>query len=174
MLDRPNPINGVDVAGPMLDIGEESFVGFHHLPVRHGMTIGELAKMFRAELNLDLELDVIRCQGWKRNTFWDSTGLVWVNPSPNMRCLTQAMLYPGIGLIETTNISVGRGTNTPFEVIGAPWIQPRPLAVALNSCEIPGVTFVPIRFTPNSSKYENQSCGWHQHRHHRLGSCSSH
>ncbi|MEO2026106.1 MAG: DUF1343 domain-containing protein [Fuerstiella sp.] len=159
VLDRPNPINGVDVAGPMLDAGEKSFVGFHHLPVRHGMTIGELAQMFRTELKLDLKLDVIRCDGWQRDTLWDATGLVWVNPSPNMRCLTQALLYPGIGLIETTNISVGRGTDTPFEVIGAPWIQPRQLAGALNAREIPGVAFVPIRFAPTSSKYANQPCG---------------
>jgi uncharacterized protein YbbC (DUF1343 family) len=159
VLDRPNPINGVDVAGPMLDAGEESFVGFHHLPVRHGMTIGELAQMFRKELKLNLKLDVIRCEGWKRDTLWDATGLVWVNPSPNMRCLTQALLYPGIGLIETTSISVGRGTDTPFEVIGAPWIRPRQLAAALNARAIPGVTFVPIRFAPQSSKYANEACG---------------
>lgn len=159
VLDRPNPINGVDVAGPMLDAGEESFVGFHHLPVRHGMTIGELAQMFRTELKLDLKLDVVRCDGWRRDTLWDATGLVWVNPSPNMRCLTQALLYPGIGLIETTNISVGRGTDTPFEVIGAPWIQSRQLAGALNARTIPGVAFVPIRFAPKSSKYVDQPCG---------------
>jgi len=159
VLDRPNPINGVDVAGPMLDAGEESFVGFHHLPVRHGMTIGELALMIHSELKLDLELEVIRCDGWKRNTLWDATGLVWVNPSPNMRCLTQALLYPGIGLIETTNISVGRGTDTPFEVLGAPWIQPRELAGALNAHGFPGVAFVPIRYTPSSSKHANLPCG---------------
>jgi uncharacterized protein YbbC (DUF1343 family) len=159
VLDRPNPINGIDVAGPMLDPGEESFVGFHHLPVRHGMTIGELALMIRTERKLDLDLDIVRCNGWKRNTLWDATGLVWVNPSPNMRCLTQALLYPGIGLIETTNISVGRGTDTPFEVIGAPWIQSRELAAALNGQALPGVTFVPIRYTPTSSKYVDQQCG---------------
>ena len=159
VLDRPNPINGVDVAGPMLDAGKESFVGFHHLPVRHGMTIGELALMFRKELKLDLKLDVVSCEGWSRNSFWDETGLVWTNPSPNMRCLTQALLYPGIGLIETTNISVGRGTDTPFEVIGAPWIQPRQLASALNARQIPGVSFVPIMFTPSSSKHANEKCG---------------
>ncbi|MCP4513358.1 MAG: DUF1343 domain-containing protein, partial [Fuerstiella sp.] len=108
---------------------------------------------------MDLKLDVIRCDGWKRDTLWDATGLVWVNPSPNMRCLTQALLYPGIGLIETTNISVGRGTDTPFEVIGATWIQPRQLAGALNARAIPGVTFVPIRFAPKSSKYADEACG---------------
>lgn len=159
VLDRPNPINGADAAGPMLDSGKESFVGFHHLPVRHGMTIGELAQMFRTELSLKLDLQIIRCDGWDRDEFWDTTGLVWVNPSPNMRCLTQALLYPGIGLIETTNLSVGRGTDTPFEVIGAPWIQPRRLAAALNANNVPGVTFIPVRFTPESSKYAKQECG---------------
>lgn len=159
VLDRPNPINGVDVAGPMLDPGKESFVGFHSLPVRHGMTIGELALMFRKELKLDLQLEVIPCEGWNRKNFWDATGLQWTNPSPNMRCLTQALLYPGIGMIETSNISVGRGTDTPFEVIGAPWIQSRQLAAALNKQQIPGVAFVPIEFTPSSSKYVGEQCG---------------
>ncbi|APZ92069.1 exo-beta-N-acetylmuramidase NamZ family protein [Fuerstiella marisgermanici] len=159
VLDRPNPINGVDVAGPMLDAGQESFVGFHSLPVRHGMTIGELAMMFKSELKLEVDLQVVKCEQWKRDMFWDGTGLVWVNPSPNMRCLTQALLYPGIGMIETTNISVGRGTDTPFEVIGATWIQPRQLAAALNAQNVPGVVFVPIRYSPASSKYADEVCG---------------
>ncbi len=159
VLDRPNPINGLDVAGPMLDAGEESFVGFHYLPIRHGMTIGELATMFNKELNLKLDLHIIRCEGWKRNQFWDANDLVWVNPSPNMRSLTQALLYPGIGMIETTNLSVGRGTDTPFEVIGAPWIDARELAFKLNQRSIPGVSFVPIRFTPKSSKHKDEVCG---------------
>lgn len=159
VLDRPNPINGVDVAGPMLDAGQESFVGFHSLPVRHGMTIGELAMMFKSELKLEVDLQVVKCEQWKRDMFWDGTGLVWVNPSPNMRCLTQALLYPGIGMIETTNISVGRGTDTPFEVIGATWIQPRQLAAALNAQNVPGVAFVPIRYSPASSKYADEVCG---------------
>lgn len=159
VLDRPNPINGRDVAGPMLDPGRESFVAFHRLPVRHGMTTGELARMFRSELSLELDLQVIPCEGWKRSDYWDATGLVWVNPSPNMRCLTQALLYPGIGLVETTNLSVGRGTDTPFEIIGAPWINPRRLAASLNERQIPGVTFVPVRFTPESSKYAGELCG---------------
>ncbi|WP_417851923.1 exo-beta-N-acetylmuramidase NamZ domain-containing protein [Thalassoglobus sp.] len=159
VLDRPNPINGINVAGPMLDAGEESFVGYHHLPVRHGMTTGELAMMLNKELKLNLNLHVVKCEGWQRNQFWDETSLVWVNPSPNMRCLTQALLYPGIGLIETTNLSVGRGTDTPFEVIGAPWINPRELADALNRQETPGVSYVPIRYTPSSSKYKDEECG---------------
>ncbi len=158
VLDRPNPINGVDVVGPMLDPKAESFVGFHRLPVRHGMTIGELARMFKQELKLDLELQVIPCEGWNRRDYWDATGLTWVNPSPNMRSLTQALLYPGIGLIETTNVSVGRGTDTPFEVVGAPWMNGRELAAALNEKRMPGVTFVPIEFTPTSTKFTNEPC----------------
>lgn len=159
VLDRPNPINGVDVAGPILDAGKESFVGFHRIPVRHGMTVGELAMMFKAELKLDLDLQIIPCEGWRRGDAWDATGLTWINPSPNMRSLTEAFLYPGIGLLETTNVSVGRGTDTPFEVIGAPWLDGRKLAVELNARSIPGTSFVPIHFTPTSSKFEGKRCG---------------
>jgi uncharacterized protein YbbC (DUF1343 family) len=159
VLDRPNPIGGTHVAGPMLDRGRESFVGFHRLPVRHGMTAGELAMMFKAELKLDLDLQVIECEGWWRSDAWDATGLTWVNPSPNMRGLTQAFLYPGIGLLETTNLSVGRGTDTPFEVIGAPWLDGRKLAAELALRNIPGVSFVPIEFAPSSSKFSGEKCG---------------
>jgi uncharacterized protein YbbC (DUF1343 family) len=159
VLDRPNPINGVDLAGPMLDQGKESFVGFHRLPVRHGMTIGELARLFRQERKLELKLTVIPCEGWERKQAWDATGLVWVNPSPNMRSLTQAWLYPGIGLLETTNLSVGRGTDTPFEVVGAPWLDGVRLADALRPLAIPGAAFVPIEFTPTASKFVDQKCG---------------
>lgn len=158
VLDRPNPINGVDVAGPMLDKGRESFVAFHRLPVRHGMTVGELARLFKAELKLELELEVIECEGWRRGDYFDATGLTWINPSPNMRNLTQAVLYPGIGLLETTNVSVGRGTDTPFEILGAPWLDGRKLASELNQRNIPGVRFVPIEFTPSSSKFEGKLC----------------
>lgn len=158
VLDRPNPINGVDVAGPMLDPGKESFVGFHRIPVRHGMTTGELAVMFKSERKLDLDLQIIPCEGWRRREAWDDTGLLWVNPSPNMRSLTEALLYPGVGLLETTNVSVGRGTDTPFEVVGAPWIDARRLATELHARNIPGVTFVPIEFTPTSSKFANETC----------------
>jgi uncharacterized protein YbbC (DUF1343 family) len=149
----------VTVSGPMLDAGDESFVGFHSLPIRHGMTIGELAKMFRKELDLSVRLDVIECEGWKREMLWDETGLLWVNPSPNMRNLTQALLYPGIGMLETTNLSVGRGTDTPFEIIGAPWIDPLQLAREMNQLELAGVTCIPVRFTPDSSRYADESCG---------------
>lgn len=158
VLDRPNPINGIDVYGPMLDPGRESFVGYHQLPVQHGMTAGELAKMFQAEFKLDLDLVVIPCQGWTRSTQWDRTGLTWVNPSPNMRSLTQAILYPGIGLLEMTNISVGRGTDTPFEIVGAPWMNGPALAASMNAKAIAGVTFTPVEFTPSSSKHANTKC----------------
>jgi uncharacterized protein YbbC (DUF1343 family)/CubicO group peptidase (beta-lactamase class C family) len=159
VLDRPNPINGVDVEGPVLDDGRQSFVGFHTLPVRHGMTVGELAAMFNEELQLGVELQVIPVESWRRQDYLDRTGLLWVNPSPNMRSLAQAVLYPGIGLLETTNLSVGRGTDTPFEVIGAPWLDGIRLAGALNHSGLAGVRFVPIRFTPQSSKFAGQECG---------------
>ena len=158
VLDRPNPINGLMVAGPMLDSGLESFVGYHHLPVRHGMTAGELAQMFRAELQLELELVVIPCENWQRADYWEATGLTWINPSPNMRSLTQATLYPGVGLLETTNISVGRGTDTPFEIIGAPWLDAQTMAANLQALQLPGVIFIPVTFTPDSSKYANELC----------------
>ncbi|MCA9129189.1 MAG: DUF1343 domain-containing protein [Planctomycetales bacterium] len=158
VLDRPNPINGKDVAGPMLDAGAESFVAFHQLPVRHGMTIGEIALLLKDERGLDLDLKVIECQGWRREMSWEATNLTWINPSPNMRSLTQAFLYPGIGLLETTNVSVGRGTDTPFEVLGAPWIDGKQLAAALSERRIAGVRFVPIEFTPASSKFADQLC----------------
>jgi uncharacterized protein YbbC (DUF1343 family)/nicotinamidase-related amidase len=159
VLDRPNPINGVDVAGPVLDAGRESFVAFHRMPIRHGMTIGELARMFRAELNLKLDLEVIRVEGWRREMFFDETGLKWVNPSPNMRNLTEAIFYPGIGMLETTNLSVGRGTATPFELFGAPWLDGKRLAGALNAAHIEGVRFEPIEFTPDASVHRGQRCG---------------
>lgn len=159
VLDRPNPINGVDIAGPVLDAGRESFVAFHTLPVRHGMTIGELARMFKDEMKMPVELEVVPVAGWRRAEYFDRSGLPWVNPSPNMRSLAEAVLYPGIGLLETTNVSVGRGTDTPFEVIGAPWIDGRRLAAELNQAKLTGVCFVPIRFTPASSTHGGTPCG---------------
>lgn len=159
VLDRPNPINGVDVAGPVLDDGSQSFVGFHTLPVRHGMTVGELAAMFNDELQLGVDLQIVPVEHWRREDYFDRTGLLWVNPSPNMRSLAEAVVYPGIGLLETTNLSVGRGTDTPFEVIGAPWLDGIQLARALNESGLSGVRFVPVRFTPASSQYASQSCG---------------
>ncbi len=158
VLDRPNPLGGIAVHGPMLDAGKESFVGYHHLPVQHGMTIGEIAKLIQAERKLELKLEIVRVEGWRRDMTWDATGLTWLNPSPNMRSLTQAFLYPGIGLLEMTNLSVGRGTDTPFEVVGAPWIDGRGLARVLNARRIPGVRFVPIVFTPNASQFSQELC----------------
>jgi len=159
VLDRPNPINGHEVAGPVLDPGRESFVGFHPVPVRHGMTMGELARMFRDEKKMKLDLQVVKMEGWHRGDFFDRTDLPWVNPSPNMRNLSEALLYPGIGLLETTNLSVGRGTDTPFEILGAPWLDGQELARHLNQQPLPGVRFVPVRFTPGSSKFSEESCG---------------
>jgi uncharacterized protein YbbC (DUF1343 family) len=158
VLDRPNPLGGSAMAGPLVDAGSESFVGCHPIPVRHGMTVGELARLFKAELNLDLDLQVVACEGWRRADAFDATGLEWINPSPNMRSLAEAFLYPGVGLLEMTNLSVGRGTDTPFEVVGAPWIDGRRLADALAARRIPGVAFVPIAFTPTSSKFAGEPC----------------
>ncbi|WP_417392766.1 exo-beta-N-acetylmuramidase NamZ domain-containing protein [Gimesia sp.] len=158
VLDRPNPINGVDFAGPVLDEGSQSFVGYHRIPVRHGMTAGELARLFNTEMNIGADLQVIPMQNWKREMYYDETGLTWVNPSPNMRSLNEAVLYPGIGLLETTNLSVGRGTDTPFEWIGAPWLDGMQLARELNRSGLPGVRFVPVQFTPVSSKFANELC----------------
>ena len=158
VLDRPNPINGIDVAGPVLDDGLQSFVGFHPIPVRHGMTVGELAGMFNDELALGLDLHVVRIGAWHRSDFLDDTGLAWVNPSPNMRSQTEALLYPGVGLLETTNVSVGRGTATPFELIGAPWLDGESLAGALNEMQLPGIAFTATRFTPDASTFAGELC----------------
>ncbi len=159
VLDRPNPLGGAYVQGPMLDAGRESFVGYWRTPVRHGMTVGELAGLFNGERTIGAKLSVVRMEGWMRGDWFDSTGRVWINPSPNMRSLTEAELYPGLGMIEWTNISVGRGTDTPFELVGAPWIDAVALAAYLNARAIDGVRFVPVNFTPNTSNYANQSCG---------------
>jgi uncharacterized protein YbbC (DUF1343 family)/CubicO group peptidase (beta-lactamase class C family) len=159
VLDRPNPIGGLVVEGPILDKDPESFVGYHPLPVRHGMTLGELAQLFNRERKINADLQVIQVEGWKREQLFDQTGLSWVNPSPNMRSLAAALLYPGIGLLETTNVSVGRGTDRPFEIIGAPWIDGRQLAEALDRLALAGVRFVPTRFTPTSSTHSGKECG---------------
>jgi uncharacterized protein YbbC (DUF1343 family) len=159
VLDRPNPITGSQVSGPVNDAGSESFTAFHRLPVRHGMTVAELARMFRSERALDLDLKVVSMEGWRRSDYFDRTGLRWVNPSPNMRSLTQALLYPGVGLLETTNLSVGRGTNTPFELVGAPWLDGETFARDLNALNLAGVAFVPVRFTPDASKFSGEDCG---------------
>jgi len=160
VLDRPNPINGYDIEGPVADKElTESFTAYYPIPVRYGMTIGELAMLFNSERKIGADLSVIRMDGWRRADYYDGTALTWVNPSPNMRSLTEALLYPGIGLLETTNVSVGRGTDTPFEVIGAPWIDGQKLAAALNRAGLAGVRFVPVKFTPKSSKFADEECG---------------
>jgi uncharacterized protein YbbC (DUF1343 family)/CubicO group peptidase (beta-lactamase class C family) len=159
VLDRPNPIGGAFVQGPVADAGRESFVSYWQTPVRHGMTVGELARMFNAERAIHANLAVVPMQGWVRGDWFDSTGELWVNPSPNMRNLTEAALYPGIGMIEQSNISVGRGTDTPFELVGAPWIHAVELAKYLNARDIAGVRFIPVEFTPGSSVYAEQRCG---------------
>ena len=159
VLDRPNPIGGVDVEGPIADSDKLSFTSYHMIPTRHGLTIGELAQLFNKQRNIGADLRVIKMEGWRRSMWFDETNLTWVNPSPNMRNLTEATLYPGVGLLETTNVSVGRGTDTPFEVVGAPWIQGDRLAEYLNQRGIPAVRFVPLRFTPNASVFKDQQCG---------------
>ncbi|MDQ2920102.1 MAG: DUF1343 domain-containing protein, partial [Acidobacteriota bacterium] len=159
VLDRPNPIGGVEVEGPVADAERLSFTAYHTIPVRHGMTIGELARLYNQERKIGCDLRVVQMEGWKRSMWFDETNLTWMNPSPNMRSLTEATLYPGIGLLETTNVSVGRGTDTPFEVVGAPWIDGQQLAAYLNSRRIAGVRFVPVRFTPRSSVFKDEECG---------------
>src|SRR5262245_46021733 len=159
VLDRVNPINGQDVEGPLADPDKLSFTAPHPIPIRHGMTAGELALLFNKERNINADLHVIRVEDWRRSQWFDSTGLPWINPSPNMRSLTEATLYPGVCLLEPTNVSVGRGTDTPFEVIGAPWIDGRKLAEALNNAKLSGVRFVPVRFTPKSSVHKDAECG---------------
>jgi uncharacterized protein YbbC (DUF1343 family) len=159
VLDRPNPIGGVGVEGPMLDADRTSFVGYMPLPVRHGMTLGELARYVNAEKKLGADLQVIEMKGWRRGFYFSDTGQLWVNPSPNMRSLLEAIFYPGVCLLESTNVSVGRGTDTPFEVIGAPWIEPRRLAATLAEARVPGVEFVPLYFTPTASNFRGQQCG---------------
>ena len=158
VLDRPNPLNAVSVQGPVLDKDMLSFTGCFPLPVRHGMTIGELAEMFNSENRIGVQLHVLKMKGYKREEWFDQTGLRWVNPSPNLRSLDEAILYPGTALAEGSNVSVGRGTATPFELVGAPWINAEELASYLNSRKIKGVSFKPALFIPDSDIYKNKKC----------------
>ncbi|MFO0502749.1 MAG: exo-beta-N-acetylmuramidase NamZ domain-containing protein [Acidobacteriota bacterium] len=158
VLDRPNPLTGVRVEGPLLDPELQSFIGCHNIPIRHGMTTGELARMFNTELSLNAKLEVVAMKGWQRGDWFDSTGALWVNPSPNLRSLNAALLYPGIAMLEySKNYSVGRGTDAPFEQIGAEFIRGRQLATTLNSRKIPGVRVYPVRFTPNDSNLKGKT-----------------
>jgi uncharacterized protein YbbC (DUF1343 family) len=156
VLDRVNPINGVTIDGPVR-VGKGSFVAYHEVPLRYGMTIGELARMCNVERNCKTDLTVVQVENWQRDAWFDQTGQPWINQSPNMRNLTEAILYPGIGLLESV-MSVGRGTDTPFEVVGAPYVDDVKLAEALNGAGLPGVRFVPIEFTPTYSVHKDKPC----------------
>lgn len=158
VLDRVNPIGGARVEGPVYRGITNHFVAFHPIPLRHGMTVGELARMFNAERGWNAALTVVPVRGWKRGQWFDETGLPWINTSPNMRNLTEATLYPGVGLLESA-VSVGRGTDTPFEVVGAPYVRDREFAAELNRAGLPGIRFVPIRFTPTASTFKDRECG---------------
>lgn len=155
VLDRPDPINGVAVEGPLLDPSHFSFVGYMRMPVRYGMTVGELSQMFNGENKLGVDLHVIKMEGWKRTMFFDETGQEWVNPSANMRSLTAAILYPGLCLLEA--ISVGRGTDTPYQMVGAPYWKGREMAQYMNDLKLPGASFIPRRFTTTAEPFKGQT-----------------
>ena len=159
VLDRPDPLDGVSIEGPILDRDKLSFTGYFSMPVRYAMTPGELAQMFNAENKIGADLHVISMKDWHRADRFEATGLTWIPPSPNLRSLNAALLYPGIEILQAGGISVGRGTDAPFEVFGAPWIEPVAMADALNRRFIPGVRFVPTRFTPAAGLYAGQLCG---------------
>ncbi len=159
VLDRVNPINGLAVEGAPADPDKLNFIAPHPIVVRHGMTIGELARMFNAENKIGADVRVVKMENWSRAMWFDETNQIWTNPSPNMRSLTQATLYPGVGLLEVTNVSVGRGTDTPFEIVGAPWLDGQKLALYLNKRNLPGVRFVPVRFKPNASVFKDENLG---------------
>jgi uncharacterized protein YbbC (DUF1343 family) len=158
VLDRPNPINASLVQGPVLDSNLRSFTGYFPLTVRHGMTVGELAKMFNAEKKMGVKLHVIKMRGYDRSYWYDETGLLWLSPSPNLQTLTEAILYPGVAMVEGANVSVGRGTKAPFELFGAPYINGEELASYLNNRNVQGVQFTPVDFKPSSSRFKNQWC----------------
>jgi uncharacterized protein YbbC (DUF1343 family) len=153
VLDRPNPIGGFDVEGPSSDAACESFTAYHPLPLRHGMTIGELSRLFNVERGIGADLRVVTMAGWQRSYWFDNCGQTWIDPSPNIRDLRAAALYPGLGLLEGTNISVGRGTTEPFHIVGAPWMDGPRLASALSKYELPGLTYEAADFTPSSARH---------------------
>jgi uncharacterized protein YbbC (DUF1343 family) len=158
VLDRPNPIDGIDVDGPVLVPPTGSFVNYHSLPIRHGMTMGELATLLNADDHIGVALSVVTMRGWRRGAYGDETGLRWVNPSPNLHSVDEAVLYPALGLLESTNLSVGRGTDAPFERVGAPWMDGSALAPAVTADGLEGVVFVPETFTPEADRYAGQLC----------------
>lgn len=159
VLDRPNPINGVEVEGPVLDPRFKSFVGLYPLAIRHGMTVGELALYFNSEFGIECPLEVVKMRGWRRAMFFEETGLPWVFPSPNIPTMDSAVVFPGMCLLEGTNVSEGRGTTRPFELSGAPWIEPHQLANGLRALDLPGARFRPVHFIPTFHKWCGQMAG---------------
>ena len=159
VLDRPNPLGGEVIEGPMLDSNKLSFVGYFPMPVRYGMTMGELARMFNAENHIGADLRVFTMKNWRRSEVYDQTGLTWIPPSPNLRSIKATFLYPGIEILQSAGVSVGRGTDSPFELLGAPWIDGGKLADELNRRNIPGVRFARMKFTPNEGLYKGEQCG---------------
>jgi uncharacterized protein YbbC (DUF1343 family) len=159
VLDRPNPLNGVQVEGGGIARGLESFVGLYPVPQRHAMTVGELARLYNTHFGIGCDLDLVTCEGWERAAYFDATGLPWVMPSPNMPTLDTAIIYPGMCLLEGTNLSEGRGTTRPFELFGAPFIDGRRLAGELQGYDLPGVSFRPCFFRPTFHKFEDLTCG---------------
>jgi uncharacterized protein YbbC (DUF1343 family) len=158
VLDRPDPLGGDIVEGPMLEPGHLSFTGYFPMPVRYGMTVGELAKMFNAENHIGADLQIVLLRDWRRGESYDQTGLAWIAPSPHLRTVNEAFLYPGIEILEAGGVSVGRGTNVPFEVLGAPWIHAEAFQAELNRRNIPGVRFESVSFTPNEVPYNGETC----------------
>jgi uncharacterized protein YbbC (DUF1343 family) len=159
ICDRPNPIGGEAVEGPVLESGYESFVGLFPIPMRHGMTIGELARLFNEEYGLGADLEVMRMEGWRRDMYWEDTGVPWVLPSPNMPTPDTAVVYPGGVLFEGTQLSEGRGTTRPFEILGAPWIDAETFAARMNAAAVGGAFFRPVVFEPTFHKHARQACG---------------
>jgi uncharacterized protein YbbC (DUF1343 family) len=159
VLDRPNPVNGEIVEGPMLDADKTGFMAYFPVPVRYGLTIGELAQLFNIENHINCDLHVIPMKRWHRNYFYESTGIRWIPPSPNLRTLKGAILYPGLEILQNAGVSVGRGTETPFEEFGAPWMNGEEVAEALNARSLPGAHFVNHPFIPVSGLYAGQRCG---------------
>ena len=159
VLDRPNPINGIDIEGNLLEIGHESFVGMFPIPMRHGMTVGELAKFFNSDFELHCDLEIVTMDNWSRGDFYDETDCPWVMPSPNMPTVDTSVVFPGTVYLEGTQVSEGRGTTRPFETVGAGYINGQELADALASLQLPGVIFRPINFLPTFQKFANESCG---------------
>src|ERR1022692_4662631 len=158
VFDRPDPLGGEVIEGPMLDADRTSFTGYFPMPVRYGMTLGELAEMFNTENKIGADLDVFSMRNWRRSETYDQTGLPWIPPSPNLRTVQEAFLYPGIEIMQAGGVSVGRGTDTPFEIVGAPWIRADELATELDRRKIPGVSFNAAEFTPRDGPYNGQAC----------------